>query len=86
MSNALYCPECPACDHRSQTFRFDPDRHVGVIRCAECGEHLFMVSVLANKGVTTVLDPMADPLPPEVFETLDESGRLPPAVRDEVGQ
>lgn len=82
-SEHLVCPECPACDCRRHEFRFDPDRHIGVIRCEDCDEPIFVVSVLANRHVTTVIDPMADPLPEDTYEDLKERGRLPPVAERE---
>ncbi|WP_135822979.1 hypothetical protein [Halostella litorea] len=85
MSGPLVCPECPDCGDRRQKFRFDTDRDVGVIRCAECEADIFIVSVLANRQVTTVMDPAAGGLPDDVVERLDAKDRLPPAAkRDEV--
>lgn len=85
MSQCLVCPECPDCGSRRQKLRFDPDRHVGVIRCEKCDAEMFVVSVLANKHVQTVNDPMAGDLPEETYESLRERGRLPPvAEREEV--
>ena len=85
MSEYLVCPECPSCGDRRQKFRFDPDRHIGDVRCQECDEDIFVVSLLANKHVTTVKDPMAGDLPEETYESLKEKGRLPPvAEREEV--
>jgi hypothetical protein len=86
MSDCLVCPECPSCGARRQKLRFDPDRHIGVVRCQECVEDIFVVSLLANKHVTTVKDPVAGDLPEETYESLKEKGRLPPvAEREEVG-
>lgn len=85
MSGCLVCPECPSCGSRQQKFRFDTDRHIGVIRCGGCDEDLFAVSVLANKHVTTVKDPMAGELPEDFYESLRAKDRLPPvAEREEV--
>lgn len=85
MSEPLVCPECPACDSRRQKFRFDPERKVGVIRCQECDEPMFVVSLLANRHVTAVLDPNAGELPDDAYERLKRKDRLPPvAERDEV--
>jgi len=85
MAEYLVCPECPSCGDRRQKFRFDPDRHIGVVRCQKCEENIFVVSLLANKHVTTVKDPMAGDLPEETYESLKEKGRLPPvAEREEV--
>ena len=85
MSEYLHCPECPSCGDRRQKLRFDTDRDIGVIRCAECDENIFVVALLANKHVTTVKDPMAGELPEETYESLKEKGRLPPvAEREEV--
>lgn len=80
MSEYLHCPECPSCGDRRQTFRFDPDRHIGVVRCQECEENIFVVSLLANKHVTTVKDPIAGELPEKTYESLKEKGRLPPVA------
>lgn len=85
MAEYLVCPECPSCGDRRQKFRFDPDRHIGVIRCQECEEKLFVVSLLANRHVTTVKDPMAGDIPEKTYDSLKEKGRLPPvAERDGV--
>jgi len=83
MSEFLHCPECPSCGDRRQKFRFDTDRHIGVVRCQECDEDIFVVSLLANKHVTTVKDPMAGDLPEETYESLKEKGRLPPVAERE---
>ena len=85
MSDYLVCPECPSCDSREQKLRFDPDRHVGVVRCGECDEDIIVVALLANRQIRTVKDPMAGELPEETYESLKEEGRLPPvAEREEV--
>lgn len=80
MSDCLCCPVCPACDGRRQKFRFDTDRHIGVVRCEDCDEDIFIVSLLANKHVTVVKDPMADILPESTYEALKANDRLPPAA------
>jgi hypothetical protein len=80
MSDYLNCPECPECESRRQKLRIDTDRDIGVIRCQECDENLFVVSVLANKQLTTVKDPRAGSLPAETYERLEQKGLLPPAA------
>lgn len=79
----LVCPECPECGDRRQKLRFDPEEDIGVIRCQECGADLLVVSVLANKHLRTVKDPMAGELPEETLERLDDHGKLPPANHDD---
>lgn len=82
MSRYLHAPECP-CGHRTTEIRFDTDDHIGIIRCADCGEDLMVVSVLANKTLTTIRDPMAGDLPEGVYYELEKEGRLPPAATGE---
>lgn len=79
MSGLMVAPECP-CGHRRTKIRFDTDDHVGVIRCSDCDERLMVVSVLANKTLTTIKDPKAGELPEGAYFALDEADRLPPAV------
>jgi uncharacterized Zn finger protein (UPF0148 family) len=74
----MVCPECPECGSREQKVRFDTDEHVGVVFCADCDAHIMVVSVLANKNLRTIKDPMAGELPDQVFEDLADEGRLPP--------
>lgn len=85
MAGPMVCPECPACGHRSHYLRFDNDDHVGVLRCDDCDEDIMVVSVLANKRLTTVMDPMAGELPEGVYHDLDQADRLPPAVQGKGG-
>jgi hypothetical protein len=73
-SDYLVCPECPDCGDRRQKFRFDPERHIGVVRCQECEADIFVVSLLANKHVTTVKDPMAGDLPRQAYQDLKMRG------------
>lgn len=82
MAGCLVAPECPECSCRSTEFRFDNGDHIGVIACADCGENLFVVSVLANKHVTTIKDPMAGELPEGVYHDLEQEGRLPPVAKE----
>ena len=81
--NPLVCPVCPSCGSRLQKLRFDPERHVGVVRCGKCDEDMFAVSLLANKNVETVVDPRAGELTDAFYDRLDELGRLPPVAKVE---
>lgn len=83
MSDYLNCPECPSCECRQQKLRFDTDRHIGVVRCQQCDEDLFVVSILANKHITTIVDPKAGELPEQTYESLRDKGRLPPVAEQE---
>lgn len=83
MSDYLNCPECPECESRRQKLRLDTDRDIGVIRCHECDADLFVVSVLANKTLTTIKDPSAGTLPEKTYERLEEAGSLPPRASED---
>lgn len=79
MADYVVAPECP-CGNRTTKLRFDPERHIGAVRCDECEEVLMVVSVLSNRRLTVVRDPMAGPIPEETYEQLREHGRLPAAA------
>jgi len=82
MTGPMVCPECPECGHRSHYLRFDTDEDVGVLRCDDCDATIMMVSVLANKQLRTVKDPMAGELPEGVYYDLEQAGRLPEGHND----
>jgi hypothetical protein len=80
MAGDLVCPECD-CGSREHALRFDTDIHVGVIVCTACKDVLMAVSVLANKNISVVSDPVAPELPEGILYELEKEGRLPPAAK-----
>jgi hypothetical protein len=80
VSGLLVSPVCD-CGSRDHHLRFDTDVHVGAIICSTCGNVLMSVSVLANRDLDVIKDPVAGELPEGILYELEKEGRLPPVAR-----